>query len=67
MQEDKLKELNKELGELLAKFNCTLQVAHTIQVVPNKPMEEEVIVDGGTVEETAPEVAVEEAPAEEVA
>ena len=66
MDEQKLKELNAALATLLAKFNCTLQVAHTIQVVPNKPMEE-VIVDGGTVEETAPEVAVEEAPAEEVA
>lgn len=64
MDEQKLKELNAELSTLLAKFNCTLQVAHTIQVVPNKPMEEEVIVDGGTVEETAPETEV---VAEEVA
>jgi len=52
MEQDKLIELNKEMGELLTKYNCTLQVAHTIQIVPNKPMEEEVT---GTevVEETA--------------
>lgn len=66
MEQDKLIELNKEMGELLAKYNCTLQIAQTIQVVPNKPMEEEVT---GTevVEETAEVTGTEEAPTEEVA
>lgn len=45
MEETKLQELNLALTELLTKYNCTLQVAHTIQVVPNKPMEEEVKVE----------------------
>jgi hypothetical protein len=37
MNEDKLKELNVEMTALLAKYNCSLQVAHTIQVVENAP------------------------------
>lgn len=62
--EDKIKELNEKIGAILSEYNCTLQIGHTIQIVPNK-MDEETIVTP-EVTETAPEV-VEEVVAEEVA
>lgn len=67
MEEKKLQELNKDLSTLLAKYNCTLQVAHTIQVVPNK-MEENTNIEAPveSTEETIAEVS-QETPAEEVA
>jgi len=45
MNEDKLKELNVEMTALLEKYNCSLQVAHNIQVVENPPKEEELALD----------------------
>lgn len=55
--EDKIKELNEKIGALLSEYNCTLQVGHTIQIVP-KIMEEETVVTP-EVTETAPVVAEE--------
>lgn len=54
MTPEKLQELNTKLSQLLKEFDCNLQVAHTIQVVPNK------------MEENTQETVV-ETPAEEVA
>lgn len=42
MKEEELLALNKELSALLVKYNCTLEVGHTIQAVPIKKMEENV-------------------------
>jgi hypothetical protein len=66
MNEEQLKTINEKISAILLEHNCTLQIAHTIQIVPNKPMEEEVT---GTevVEETAEVSGTEETPTEEVA
>lgn len=40
MTPEKLQELNTKLSQLLKEYDCNLQVAHTIQVVPNKTTEE---------------------------
>lgn len=48
--EDKIKELNEKIGALLSEYNCTLQVDHTIQIVP-KIMEEETVVTPEVTEE----------------
>lgn len=63
MQEE-IKEIKETIESVLAKFNhrYTLQVVNTIQITPNKIMEEETVVTP-EVTETAPEV-VEEVVAE---
>ncbi|MCF7843872.1 hypothetical protein K9M47_03165 [Candidatus Gracilibacteria bacterium] len=43
MNKEKLDEFNQKITELCKEYNCTLQVAQTIQIVPNKeeaPVEE---------------------------
>lgn len=42
MHPEKLDALNVEMTALLAKYNCSLQVSHNIQVVENPPKVAEV-------------------------
>ena len=70
MTNEELKTINEKRGAILSEHNCTLQVAHTIQIVPNKPMENEteVVVESevtGTEPVETGEVSGTETPTEE--